>query len=249
VPSLSVEGVEVRYGARVAVAGVWLELGAGEMLGLVGESGCGKTSLARAIVGLEPLRAGRVLLDGAPLPRGRVQLVFQDPESALSPRLTVGQTLAEPLRLAGVRDRRERVAELLELVGLPAAFAERPPRALSGGQRQRVGIARALASEPSVLVCDEPVSALDASVRAQVMNVLLDLRDRLGLSCLFISHDLALVRQACERIAVMHQGRIVEQGPSDVVVNARSRGSHRSVTSLRSAASRVPAVKRRREPT
>ena len=211
---LVVDDVRVRFGAVTAVDGVSLALAPGEILGLVGDSGCGKTTLARVIVGLERPESGRVFLDGEELLprkrelRRRVQLVFQDPESCLSPRWTIGRTLDEPLRIAGVRDRPQRVAELLELVGLPAAFAQRHPRALSGGQRQRIGIARALASKPDVLVCDEPVSSLDVSVRAQVTNVLLDLRDELGLSVLLIAHDPVLVHQAADRVLGMRAGAL-----------------------------------------
>lgn len=214
---LVVDDVRVRFGPVTAVDGVSLTLAPGEILGLVGDSGCGKTTLARVIVGLERPQSGRVFLDGEELLprrralRRRVQLVFQDPESSLSPRWTVGKTLEEPLQLAGLGTRAERVArvgELLELVGLPRAFAARHPRALSGGQRQRVGIARALASAPDVLVCDEPVSSLDVSVRAQVMNVLLDLRDELGLSVLLIAHDPVLVHQAADRVLGMRAGAL-----------------------------------------
>jgi len=210
---LVVDDVHVRFGDVVAVDGVSLDLAPGEILGLVGDSGCGKTTLARVIVGLEKPDRGRVIVGGEPVtrPQRRVQLIFQDPESCLSPRLTIGQTLEEPLLVAGWRHRGERVArveQLLELVGLPSALAARRPRALSGGQRQRVGIARALASAPDVLVCDEPVSALDASVRAQVMNVLLDLREALGLSVLLIAHDHALVHQACDRVLAMRAGAL-----------------------------------------
>ena len=214
---LVVDDVRVRFGAVTAVDGVSLTLAPGEILGLVGDSGCGKTTLARVIVGLERPERGCVFLDGEELLprrralRRRVQLVFQDPESCLSPRWTVGKTLEEPLQVAGMGNRSERVArvhELLELVGLPQAFAARHPRALSGGQRQRIGIARALASAPDVLVCDEPVSALDVSVRAQVMNVLLDLRDELGLSVLLIAHDPVLVHQAADRVLGMRAGAL-----------------------------------------
>jgi oligopeptide/dipeptide ABC transporter ATP-binding protein len=204
-----------------ALNGVSFTLGAGETLGIVGESGCGKSTLARLLVRLEDPTQGRVVLDGVDLTalRGRrlrahrrhIQMVFQDPFSSLDPRQPVGAALDEVLTVHGLR-RPGRVDELLDLVGLPAEFAQRLPHEMSGGQRQRVGIARALAPQPRVLLLDEPVSALDVSVRAEVMNLLAHLRTELGIAQVFISHDMAMVRQISDRVAVMYFGRIVEEG-------------------------------------
>ncbi|MGS2617790.1 ABC transporter ATP-binding protein [Micromonospora sp. LZ34] len=208
-----------------ALAGVSLTVGDGETLGIVGESGCGKSTLAKLLVRLEDPTSGRVELDGVDLTelrgpalrrqRRHIQMLFQDPYSSLNPRLRIGQALGEVLtvhRLADGRQRERRVGELLEMVGLGAAFAPRYPHELSGGQRQRVGIARALAVEPQVLLLDEPVSALDVSVRAEIMNLLVNLRRDLGLSYVFISHDVAMVRHISDRVAVMYLGRVVEIG-------------------------------------
>jgi oligopeptide/dipeptide ABC transporter ATP-binding protein len=218
-----------------AVDGVTFEVGRGETLGLVGESGCGKSSVGRTILRLQEPTAGSAKFDGQDVfgldkknlrnLRKRMQIVFQDPYSSLDPRMTVGDSIAEGLEIhslvpkAGIPDR---VAALLDEVGLDRSYAERYPHEFSGGQRQRVGIARALAVEPSFIVCDEPVSALDVSVQAQVINLLMDLQARRGLSYLFIAHDLAVVRQIAHRIAVMYLGRIVETGPTeDVLTNPR----------------------------
>jgi len=210
-----------------AVDGVSFSIRRGETLGLVGESGSGKTTTARLILRLEEPDSGAILfegedwlaLSGKSLRRRRrdVQIVFQDPQTALNPRMRVGDQIAEPLLVQGMASRRERpgrVAELLAEVGLSAEAASRFPSEFSGGQRQRIALARALATRPKLLVCDEPVSALDASVAAQVINLFLDLRERNGLSSLFISHDLAVVGRVSDRIAVMYLGRIVEEGPA-----------------------------------
>ncbi|GII64659.1 dipeptide/oligopeptide/nickel ABC transporter ATP-binding protein [Sphaerisporangium krabiense] len=228
---LEVERLTAGYlGGRhrvTVVKDVTIRVDGGEIVGLVGESGCGKTTLARVITGLDRPSAGVVRFAGVDVHtlRGRalrdhrrhVQMVFQDPYLTLSPRQRVRQALAEPLRIHRIGDSRARSArvdELLDLVGLDPGVGERRPRQLSGGQRQRVAIARALALGPRLLVCDEPVTALDVSVQAKVLNLLCDLRDRLGLGCLFITHDLAVVRQLADRVAVMRDGRIVEQGPT-----------------------------------
>jgi peptide/nickel transport system ATP-binding protein len=210
-----------------AVDGVSLRLGRGETLGIVGESGCGKSTLGRALIGLEPLSSGSVRLAGAevradmpPDVRRRAQMIFQDPYGALNPMLTVAETLAEPLRVHGLREGRgvkTRVAELMQLVGLSRDLAPRRPASLSGGQAQRVGIARAMSVEPELIVADECVSALDVSIQAQVLNLLSDLRRKLGLTLVFISHDLGVVRQVCDRVAVLYLGRVVEEGPTATV--------------------------------
>ncbi|MBI3686927.1 MAG: ABC transporter ATP-binding protein [Actinobacteria bacterium] len=217
-----------------AVDDVSFHLDAGSTLGIVGESGCGKSTTARLLVRLEEASSGRITLDGTDIThlagrrlrsvRRRVQLVFQDPYASLNPRLTVGDALLEVLTVhrvgTGTAMRRSRVADLLDMVGLSLTLAGRYPHEMSGGQRQRVGIARALAVRPAVLVLDEPVSALDVSVRAEVMNLLCRLRDELGLTYVFISHDLAMVRHISDRIAVMYLGRLVEVGPWQAVSDA-----------------------------
>ncbi|RYZ21227.1 MAG: ABC transporter ATP-binding protein, partial [Chitinophagaceae bacterium] len=215
-----------------AVDGVSLDIGEGETLGLVGESGCGKSTLGRALLRLVEPASGNIQVGGQSLQqftpkellayRRAVQLVFQDPYSALNPRLTIGEALEEPLRVHGRGTRaaqRRRTAALLDQVGLPASAAERYPHAFSGGQRQRIVIARALALDPQVLVCDESVSALDVSVQAQVLNLLNELRRELRLTLLFISHDLSVVRYMSDRIAVMQAGKIVELGEAEAVYN------------------------------
>ncbi|MFD4903693.1 dipeptide ABC transporter ATP-binding protein [Kitasatospora purpeofusca] len=211
-----------------AVEGLGLRIAPGETLGLVGESGSGKSTTSRVLAGLQPATAGTVRYDGLDATRPdralrrrlakEVQLVFQDPYASLNPRRTVAQTLETPLRLhtaLGAGERRQRSAELLEQVGLPADHLDRYPHEFSGGQRQRIGIARALAAEPRLIIADEPVSALDVSVQAQVLNLLMELRERLGVAFLFVSHDLAVVRHFCDRVAVMHGGRLVESTDRD----------------------------------
>ncbi|WP_030807293.1 dipeptide ABC transporter ATP-binding protein [Streptomyces sp. NRRL F-2799] len=209
-------------GAFTAVDDVSLTLRRGETLGIVGESGSGKTTLGRMLVGLLEPTSGTIRYEGR-VHRGvdpSVQMVFQDPASSLNPRRTVGDSIADPLRAKGERDDkavRERVTGLLERVGLEAAHHDRYPHEFSGGQRQRIGIARALAADPRVIVCDEPVSALDVTTQAQVVALLDELRRELGLALVFVAHDLAVVRQVSDRVAVMRRGRVVETGPADEV--------------------------------
>ena len=211
-----------------ALQDVSFELRAGRSLGIVGESGSGKSTLARLVMALEAPTQGRVLLDGEDLhalpparlrqARARMQMVFQDPYGSLDPRRTVGQTVAEPLAVlhgASRAEQRQRAAEVLEAVGLRAADLEKYPHEFSGGQRQRIAIARALITRPSLIVADEPVSALDVSVQAQVLNLMQDLQDAFGVTYLFISHDLSVVDLVCDEVIVLQAGRIVEQGDPD----------------------------------
>ena len=218
------------FGKNKAVEDVSLQIFKGEVLGLVGESGSGKTTTGRCIMGLYPLAAGTVFYKHQPIriagrktlamrraekdsPTPRIQMIFQDPMASLDPRMTVRESIAEGLVIQGIRDRafiRRRVDEMLELVGLRPEYADRYPHEFSGGQRQRIGIARALIMDPELLIADEPVSALDVSVQAQVINLLGDLREKLGLTVLFIAHDLSVVKYFCDRIGVMHLGRLVE---------------------------------------
>lgn len=262
-PLLRVENLVTRFksverGKWVkAVDGVSFDLAPGEFVGLVGESGCGKSTLGRSIVGLERPHSGRVLLDGVDLStlggatlrqtRRAIQYVFQDPYASLNDRQTIGEAITEALVIIGIRDREEhrrRVRRLLDQVGLPEFVAERYPRELSGGQRQRVAIARSLAVEPRVLICDEPVSALDLSIRAQVMNLFLTLQKDLGVACLFIAHDLALVRQVANRTYVMYLGKIVEHGTSPEIYRTPSHPYTRALlASVPSADPRIQSVR------
>ena len=229
-PLLAIDDIQVlfptRRGTLRAVDGVSLELERGETLGLVGESGCGKSTLGKTIVGLVKPARGSVMLDGAEIVgasrrelrrhRARMQMIFQDPYASLNPRLSVGRIIEEPLSVHNIgskRERRERTIALAQRVGLHPQALSRHPHEVSGGQRQRVGIARALALNPELIICDEPVSALDVSVQAQVINLLVDLQREHGLSYLFISHDLSVVQHIAHRVAVMYLGKIVELSP------------------------------------
>jgi oligopeptide/dipeptide ABC transporter ATP-binding protein len=229
--ALELRDLEVHFpgrGAPVrAVDGVSFSVAPGEALGLVGESGCGKSTLANAVTGFVPATAGSIRVHGSEIVgadraalramRERVQMVFQDPVTSLNPRMRIGDAVGEPLLVRGhARGKalRDRVAALLDEVGLSPEHAGRYPHQFSGGQRQRIVIARALALRPELLVCDEPVSALDVSVRAQILNLLVELQSRLGMASLFVSHDLAVVRHVCDRVAVMYLGRLAELAPA-----------------------------------
>jgi oligopeptide transport system ATP-binding protein len=263
---VSIESVAVDFpvsqrnrqtGSRMlrAVDDVTLTVDEGETLALVGESGCGKTTLGRTLLRIYSPARGRVLFGGADIShlqgrdlrafRRRAQIIFQDPNASLNPRMKVEELIAEPLRAHRVgsrADRRERVQELLGLVGMPADAAARFPQSFSGGQRQRIAIARSLALEPEFLVADEPIAALDVSIQAQIVNLLQDLQDGLGLTLLFIAHDLAVVRHFATRVAVMYLGKVVEQGPrDDIFDNPR----HPYTQSLLSAAPVPDPVKER----
>jgi oligopeptide/dipeptide ABC transporter ATP-binding protein len=242
-------GFLTRGGGGVpAVDGVSFAIAPGETLGLVGESGCGKSTLARALLFLDPPTSGEVLFDGSRLTaadarrlRGRAQIVFQDPYASLPPRMRVGRILADPLQIhgAGRAESRERVPQLLRDVGLKPEVARKLPHQLSGGQRQRVGIARALSVDPSLVIADEAVSSLDASVQAQILNLFRDLQERHELTYLFISHDLGVVKYMSHRIAVMYLGEIVELAPADQLYDRPLHPYTRALTSA------VPSLGRR----
>lgn len=237
-----------------AVDGVSFHLKRGETLGLVGESGCGKTTVGRTVLRLIPATGGKVLFDGKNVfeqgaaamrdLRRQMQIIFQDPGGSLNPRMRVGRIVGEPLEVHGLATGdalRHRVEQLLERCGLWKAAADRYPHEFSGGQRQRIGIARALALEPRMIVCDEPTSALDVSIQSQILNLLSDLQDEFGLSYLFISHDMAVIHHVCDRIAVMFNGAIVEEGSRDEIIE---RPTHRYTQALLSA---VPEADPRRK--
>jgi ABC-type glutathione transport system ATPase component len=218
-----------RTPAFEALRGIDFRIARGEAFAIVGESGAGKSTAARCVVGMQKPTEGTITFDGKPLDPGKdraqrraIQMVFQDPQGSLNPRMTVGAMLAELLRRNGLADSkvaaRRRSIELLEMVGLPESALDRRPRSFSGGQRQRIGIARALAVEPTFLIADEPVSALDVSIQASILILLKRLQRELGLTMLFISHDLAVVKQLCDRVAVMCEGEIVEEGHVDQVL-------------------------------
>lgn len=243
-PLLSVRGLSVHFPVRrgllqrttghvKAVDGVSFDIAPGETLGLVGESGCGKTTVGRALLRLIPATAGTVTFDGIDVfaasgaqlrrLRRRMQVVFQDPAGSLNPRMTIESIVSEPITIHDPGTppdaRRAAAGAVLQRCGMPPDCLDRYPHQFSGGQRQRVGIARALVLRPSLIVCDEPTSALDVSVQAQVLNLLSDLQQELGLSLLFISHDMGVIQHMCQRVAVMRAGRIVEAGPRDAVIH------------------------------
>ncbi len=240
------EGILMRAAKyNKAVDGVSLTIAPGETLGLVGESGCGKSTLGRCITRLYDPTGGQILFNGHDIThikgrdlipyRQNIQMIFQDPMESLNSRHTVGDILAEPFiihRIGNRKSRQKRVAELLEIVGLPARSVTRFPFEFSGGQRQRIGIARAIALNPKLIICDEPVSALDVSIQSQIMNLLVDLQKEFNLSYLFIAHDLAVVKHVSDRIAIMYLGKIVEEGPGQSIY---AHASHPYTKSLISA--------------
>ena len=226
--AILLRAVEKRFGAVRATDRVSLSVPAGTSLGIVGESGSGKSTLARLMLGLHRPDAGTILVDGRDLHgmdrrtrAATIQPVFQDPFGSLNPRHAISDIVALPLRAQGVprAERQRRVMEVLDQVGLPGSYSDRRPAELSGGQRQRVAIARALVSRPRILVCDEPTSALDVSVQAQILNLLAELRQSLGLTLVLISHNLAVVEHLCDRVAVMYLGRIIEEAPTDTLLD------------------------------
>ncbi len=251
-PLVSVRGLKMHFpifggllrrqtGSVKAVDGVSFDVFEGETLGLVGESGCGKSTCGRAVLRLYDVTDGSISVDGREIGqtsqhglrgmRPVMQMVFQDPQASLNPRMTVEAIIREPLdehtRLSAT-EKREKVLDLMDAVGLNRAFANRYPHSFSGGQRQRIGIARALALNPKFIVCDEPIAALDVSIQAQVVNLLMELQEEFGLTYLFISHDLSMVRHIADRVAVMYLGKIVELAPSDALYRNPKTPLHRS---------------------
>lgn len=220
---LKVEHLCQYFGKTKAVDDVSFAIKKGEVFGLVGESGCGKTTTGRAIVGLLPVTAGHIYFEGRPIgkkPNQEIQMIFQDPVASLDGRMTVREIIAEGLRISGIRDKKlidQKVFAILETVGLLREHASRYPHEFSGGQRQRIGIARAIIMNPKLLIADEPVSALDVSIQAQVINLLNDLREKLGLTVLFIAHDLSVVKYFSDRIGVMYLGKLVELADADTL--------------------------------
>ena len=245
-------------GHHKAVDGVSFKIRRGETLGLVGESGCGKTTVGRTVLALQPATSGQVLFEGKDVFRQNatdmrrirrdMQIIFQDPGGSLNPRMRVGRIVGEPLEVHGIAsgdELRERVEILLEQCGLWRAAADRYPHEFSGGQKQRIGIARAIGLQPKLIVCDEPTSALDVSVQSEILNLLADLQDQLGLSYLFISHDMAVIHHVCDRIAVMKDGKIVEEGSrEDVIGNPQHPYTKRLLLAVPECDPRVDAVKR-----
>ena len=262
-PLLSAEGLVVDYGTRrkpnPVLHGVSIEIGAGECLGLVGESGSGKSTLGNAVLGLVPVAGGRITFDGRDITRARgrerrelasdIQVVFQDPYGSLNPMMTVGDILAEPLLTAGVgrSEARATVGEMLERVKLPAEAADRFPNEFSGGQRQRIAIARALVRKPRLVICDEPVSALDLTTQATVLDLLIELQRDTGVSYLFVSHDLGVVRRICHRVAVMYRGEIVEIGDGERVTRDPQHPYSRRLLAASPVADPERQAERRRE--
>ena len=268
---LEVDSLAVQHRSGVipinAVDGVSFGVGRGETVGLVGESGCGKSTLGRTLLGIHRPVGGSIRFDGTDVTharrsralRRRLQMIFQDPLLSLNPRSTVGRIIAEPMTVHGVgsrAERRQRVTDLLDRVGLPQEAAQRLPHQFSGGQRQRIGIARALALQPDLIVCDEPVSALDLSVQAQILNLLGELQIETGLAYLFISHDLGVVHHVADRVLVMYFGRIVESGPASQVWHtprhpytaallAARPGNSRASRKARALASDLPSQRQR----
>jgi oligopeptide transport system ATP-binding protein len=246
-------------GTVKAVDGLTFDVKRGETLGLVGESGCGKSTIGRAMIALRAPTSGTVRFDGTDLAslstgdlrrmRRRMQIIFQDPYGSLDPRMTVGSIIAEPIETHGLAEgaaKHDRIADLLRLVGLDPQYVKRYPHEFSGGQRQRIGVARALAVEPEFIVCDEPISALDVSIQAQVLNLLTDLKKRLGLTYLFVAHDLSVVKHISDRVAVMYLGKIVEIGPPEELYAAPGHPYTRALLSAVPVPDPVAERRRRR---